>query len=50
MLIDQAAVGFLYQAYEYDLIAPYVHITNSAFDYQYLPGSQNYNTAGITAH
>ena len=50
MLIDQAAVGFLYQAYEYDLIAPYVHITNSAFDYQYLPGSQNYSTAYITAH
>jgi ABC-type oligopeptide transport system substrate-binding subunit len=50
MLIDQAAVGFLYQSYEYDLIAPYVHITNSAFDYQYLPGSQNYNTAYISAH
>ena len=50
MLIDQAAVAFIYQSYEYDLIAPYVHITNSAFDYQYLPGSQNYNTAYITAH
>jgi ABC-type oligopeptide transport system substrate-binding subunit len=50
MLIDQAAVGFIYQSYEYDLVAPYVHITNSAFDIQYLPGSQNYHTAYITAH
>jgi oligopeptide transport system substrate-binding protein len=50
MLIDNAAVAFLYQDYEYDLVASYVHITNSPFDEQYLPGNQNYKTAYITAH
>jgi oligopeptide transport system substrate-binding protein len=50
MLIDQAAVAFIYQPYEYDLVAPYVNITQTAFDYQYAPGSQNYFTAYITAH
>jgi oligopeptide transport system substrate-binding protein len=50
MLIDQAAVAFIYQPYEYDLVAPYVNITQTAFDYQYTPGSQNYFTAYITAH
>jgi oligopeptide transport system substrate-binding protein len=50
LLIDNAAVAFLYQDYEYDLIAPYVHITNSPFDEQYLPGNHNYKTAYITTH
>ncbi len=49
-LIDQAAVAFMYQPYEYDLVAPYVHITHTAFDDQYAPGDQNYATAYITAH
>jgi hypothetical protein len=50
MLIDQAAGAFLYQPYEYDLVAPYVTITHTAFDDQYAPGDQNYATAYITAH
>jgi oligopeptide transport system substrate-binding protein len=50
-LIDQAAGGFLYQEYEYDLIQPYVgNLTITAFDDQYLPGDQNYQSAYITAH
>jgi oligopeptide transport system substrate-binding protein len=50
MLIDQAAVGFIYQAYEYDLIAPYVNYTHTAFDDGGLPGDNYYSTAYITAH
>ncbi|TAN32248.1 peptide ABC transporter substrate-binding protein [bacterium] len=50
MLIDNAAVGFIFQAYEYDLVAPYVSITHTAFDDQNLPGNQNYQSAYITAH
>ena len=50
MLIDQAAVGFIYQQYEYDLIAPYVNYTHTAFDDQNLPGDNYYNTAYITSH
>jgi oligopeptide transport system substrate-binding protein len=50
MLIDQAIVGFIYQEYEYVLVAPYVHITVSPFDEQRVPGNQNYQTAYITAH
>ncbi|MHB8588676.1 MAG: peptide ABC transporter substrate-binding protein [Candidatus Dormibacteraceae bacterium] len=49
-LIDQAAVGFIYQQYEYDLIQPYVNITHTAFDDEYTPGDQNYQSAYITAH
>jgi oligopeptide transport system substrate-binding protein len=50
-LVDQAAGGFLYQEYEYDLIAPYVgNLTITAFDDQYLPGDQNYVSAYITQH
>jgi oligopeptide transport system substrate-binding protein len=50
-LIDEAAGGFLYQQYSYDLIAPYVgNLTITAFDDQYLPGDQNYQSAYITAH
>jgi oligopeptide transport system substrate-binding protein len=50
LLIDQAAVAFLYQAYEYDLVAPYVSFTHTSFDDQNLPGDQNWQTAYITAH
>ena len=50
MLIDQAAVGFIYQQYEYDLVAPYVNYTHTAFDDQNLPGDNYYNTAYITSH
>src|SRR6202790_3985282 len=50
MLIDQAAGAFLYQPYEYDLVAPYVKITHTAFDDQYAPGDQNYFSAYITTH
>ncbi len=49
MLIDQAAVGFIYQQYEYDLIAPHVSYTWTPFDAEYCPGSLNYNSAYITA-
>lgn len=51
MLIDQAAVGFIYQQYEYDLIQPYVgNLSINAFDDEYTPGNQNYQSAYITAH
>jgi oligopeptide transport system substrate-binding protein len=50
MLIDQAAVGFIYQQYEYDLVQPYVNINRTAFDDEYTPGDQNYQSAYITAH
>jgi oligopeptide transport system substrate-binding protein len=50
MLIDQAAVGFIYQQYEYDLVAPYATITHTAFDDEYTPGDQNYQSAYITSH
>ncbi|HEV2028537.1 MAG TPA: peptide ABC transporter substrate-binding protein [Candidatus Dormibacteraeota bacterium] len=50
MLIDQAAVGFIYQEYEFVLIAPYVNITPNPFDDQNMPGNLNFQTAYITAH
>jgi oligopeptide transport system substrate-binding protein len=50
MLIDKAAAAFLYQQYEYDLVQPYVSITHTAFDDEYTPGDQNYQSAFITAH
>jgi oligopeptide transport system substrate-binding protein len=50
-LIDTAAVGFIYQQYEYDLIQPYVgNVSISAFDDEYTPGNQNYHSVYITAH
>jgi ABC-type oligopeptide transport system substrate-binding subunit len=50
-LVDTAAGGFLYQQYEYDLVAPYVgNLTINAFDDEYLPGDQNYASAYILAH
>jgi oligopeptide transport system substrate-binding protein len=50
MLVDQAAVGFLYQAYYYYLIKPYVSLTLTPFDDEYNPGDLNYQSAYITAH
>jgi oligopeptide transport system substrate-binding protein len=49
MLIDKAAVGFIYQQYEYDLIRPNVSYTWTPFDAEYCPGSLNYSSAYITA-
>jgi oligopeptide transport system substrate-binding protein len=48
ILIDQAAVGFIYQQYEYDLIGPKVSYTWTPFDAEYCPGALNYNSAYIT--
>jgi ABC-type oligopeptide transport system substrate-binding subunit len=50
ILIDQAAVGFIYQQFEYDLWKPYVHIVNGPFDDEYLPGDQQYRNAYILQH
>jgi oligopeptide transport system substrate-binding protein len=51
MLIDQAAVAFIYQDYEYNLIAPYVGgLTITASDDQSLPGSLFWHDAYITQH
>lgn len=50
MLIDQAAVGFLFQQYEYDLWKPYVHLVNSPFDDEYVPGDEHYVDAYILQH
>jgi oligopeptide transport system substrate-binding protein len=48
MLIDTAAVAFMYQQYEYDLISPKVSYTWTALDDEYTPGDQNYGSAYIT--
>jgi oligopeptide transport system substrate-binding protein len=50
ILIDQAAVGFIFQQYEYDVWKPYVHLVQSPFDDEYLPGDQNYHSAYILQH
>jgi len=50
MLIDQAAVGFMFQQYEYDIWKPYVHIVNTPFDDEYVPGDSNYHGAYILQH
>jgi ABC-type oligopeptide transport system substrate-binding subunit len=49
-LIDQAAVAFIFQQYEYDVWKPYVHLVQSPFDDEYLPGDQNYHGAYILQH
>jgi oligopeptide transport system substrate-binding protein len=49
LLIDQAAVAFIYQQYEYDLISSKVSYTWTPFDAEYCPGSLNYNSSYITA-
>jgi oligopeptide transport system substrate-binding protein len=51
MLIDQAAVAFIYQDYEYNLIAPYVGgLSITASDDQALPGNNFWHDAYITQH
>jgi len=50
ILIDQAAVGFIFQQYEYDIWKPYVHLVQSPFDDEYLPGDQNYHSGYILQH
>jgi oligopeptide transport system substrate-binding protein len=49
-LIDQAAVAFMYQQYEYDLWKPYVHLVPGPFDDEYVPGDQRYVDAYILQH
>jgi ABC-type oligopeptide transport system substrate-binding subunit len=50
-LIDQAAVAFLYQDYEYNLIKPYVGgLTITAGDDQQLAGNFFWHDAYITQH
>jgi oligopeptide transport system substrate-binding protein len=50
-LIDQAAVAFIYQDYEYNLIKPYVGgLTITAGDDQSLPGNFFWHDAYITQH
>jgi oligopeptide transport system substrate-binding protein len=51
MLIDQAAIGFIYQQYEYDLVKPYVgNLKQTPFDDEWLPGDQNWQSAYILQH
>jgi len=51
MLIDQAAVAFLFQDYEYNLIKPYVGgLTITASDDQSLPGDLFWHDAYVTQH
>jgi oligopeptide transport system substrate-binding protein len=50
-LIDQAAVGFLYQEAEYTLIEPYVQgLQITPLDDQYAPGDLFYTGAYISKH
>jgi oligopeptide transport system substrate-binding protein len=50
-LIDQAAVAFIYQDYEYDLIKPYLGgLTITPGDDQSLPGNFFWHDAYITQH
>jgi len=51
ILVDSAAIGILYQQYEYDLIKPYVgNLQVTPFDDEWLPGDQNYQSAYIKQH
>lgn len=50
-LVDQAAVAFLYQNYEYDLIQPYVAgLTITPIDDQHFPGVFHLHDIYITKH
>jgi oligopeptide transport system substrate-binding protein len=50
-LIDSAAVAFIFQDYEYNLIKPYVgNLTITAGDDQSLPGNFYWHEAYITQH
>ena len=51
ILVDSAAIGILYQQYEYDLVKPYVgNLQVTPFDDEWLPGDQNYQSAYIKQH
>jgi len=51
MLVDTAAIGILYQQYEYDLVKPYVgNLTVMPNDDEYVPGDQHYVSAYIKQH
>jgi oligopeptide transport system substrate-binding protein len=50
-LIDQAAVAFIFQDYEYDLIKPYLGgLTITPTDDQQLPGNLFWHDAFVTQH
>jgi oligopeptide transport system substrate-binding protein len=50
-LVDSAAVGFIYQQAEYDLIRPYVqNLTITPIDDQYIPGDFYYHDVFIARH
>jgi ABC-type oligopeptide transport system substrate-binding subunit len=50
-LVETAAVGFLYQQAEYNLIEPYVkNLTITGIDDQYLPGDLNWHDTYIAKH
>ena len=50
-LIDSAAVGFLYQQAEFNLIRPYVQgLTITSLDDQYVPGNFFYHDVFIAKH
>jgi len=51
MLINQAAVAFIFQDYEYNLIKPYIGgLTITASDDQSLPGDLFWHDAYVTQH
>ena len=50
-MIDQAAIGMLYQDAEYDLIQPWVaNVKSTAIDDQFLVGSFYWHDVYITTH
>jgi oligopeptide transport system substrate-binding protein len=50
-LVDTAAVGFIYQQAEYNLIRPYVqNLTITGIDDQYVPGDLYYHDVFIAKH
>ncbi|HYW24307.1 MAG TPA: ABC transporter substrate-binding protein, partial [Terriglobales bacterium] len=50
-LVDTAAVGFLYQQAEYNLIRPYVRgLTITAIDDEFIPGDFYYRDVYIASH
>ena len=50
-LVDTAAVGFIYQQAEYNLIRPYVqNLTITGIDDQYVPGDLYYHDIFIAKH
>jgi len=50
-IIESAAVGFMYQQAEYNMIAPYVKgLTTTSIDDQYVPGDLFYHDIFIAKH